>query len=177
MLMECGVSLIAAISARSPAMLAFGSDSLVELLSAAVVLLQFIPGVRLSRECAARAAGLLLFLLAAVVAVIAALALLLHRPPEVSRMGIAVTVAALVVMPILAWLKRRQAIRDGDSALAADSIQSATCAYLAALTLAGLGVNALFHVRWVDPLAALTALPLLLKEGAKAWRGGTCGCC
>ena len=39
MLVECGVSAYAAITAHSPAMFAFGSDSLVELLSAAVVLL------------------------------------------------------------------------------------------------------------------------------------------
>ncbi len=177
MLIECGVSLFAAVSARSPAMLAFGSDSLVELLSATVVLSQFIPGAHLSRQRAARAAGLLLFLLAAVVALIAAQALLLHRHPEVSRIGIGVTLAALIAMPILAWLKRRQAVRDDDPALSADAVQSATCAYLAALTLAGLGVNALFHVQWFDPLAALAALPLLLKEGVRAWRGSTCGCC
>jgi divalent metal cation (Fe/Co/Zn/Cd) transporter len=177
MLIECGMSLFAALSARSPAIFAFGSDSLVELFSASVVLLQFSPRFSLSRKEAARLAGALLFLLAGIVAVIAALALFLHAHPTVSPIGIGVTIAALIAMPVLAWLKRRQALRDHNPALSADAVQSATCAYLAAVALAGLAVNALFHVPWFDPLAALAALPLLIREGVAAWRGATCGCC
>jgi hypothetical protein len=73
MLVECGVSLYAAALARSPAMLAFGSDSLIELLSATVVLLQFLPRFPISHEQANRTTGLLLFALAVVVAAIAGL--------------------------------------------------------------------------------------------------------
>ena len=64
----------------------------------------------------------------------------------------------------------------GNRALAADAVQSATCAYLAAITLAGLGVNAIFHIRWVDSVAALVAVPLLIIEGRKAMHGKNCGC-
>src|ERR1700689_5310891 len=64
MLVECGLSLYAAAAAHSPALLAFGSDSFVELLSAGVVLLQFLPQVSISERKAARAAGALLFVLA-----------------------------------------------------------------------------------------------------------------
>ena len=91
--------------------------------------------------------------------------------------GIAVTIAALIVMPILARLKRREALRSNNSALAADAVQSATCAYLAAIALAGLAINALFHIAWFDSLAALVAVPLLVKEGREAWQGRACGCC
>jgi divalent metal cation (Fe/Co/Zn/Cd) transporter len=80
-------------------------------------------------------------------------------------------------MPALAWLKRREARRTGNTALAADAVQSATCAYLAGVTLAGLTVNAIFHIPWFDYLAALLALPILLKEGRDTWRGKSCGCC
>jgi divalent metal cation (Fe/Co/Zn/Cd) transporter len=177
MLVECGISLFAAVKARSPAIFAFGADSLVELFSASVVLLQFAPRFSLSRKDATRVASILLFLLAGIVAVIAGLALILHVHPAVSPIGIAVTLAALIAMPVLAWLKRRQAVLDHNPALAADAAQSATCAYLAAVTLAGLAVNALFHMQWFDPLAALVALPLLVREGVAAWRGATCGCC
>ena len=177
MLFECGLSLYAAVSARSPAMLAFSSDSVVELLSATVVLLQFVPQARLSRNRAARAAGVLLLMLAAVVSLVAAHALLRQTHPAVTRMGIAVTVAALIAMPGLGWLKKRQAVRDNNPALSADAVQSMTCAYLAAITLIGLGVNALFHIQWFDPFAALAAVLLLLKEGVRAWRGDACGCC
>jgi divalent metal cation (Fe/Co/Zn/Cd) transporter len=177
MLIECGVSLYAAAQSRSPAMLAFGSDSLIELFSATVVVLQFFPRFPLSRERANRFAGLLLFALAGVVTAIAIGALLLHVQPETSLLGIGITIAALIAMPFLAWLKNREARQTGNLALRADAVQSATCAYLAGITLVGLAVNAAFGVVWVDSLAALLAVPLLLKEGQSAWRGESCGCC
>jgi divalent metal cation (Fe/Co/Zn/Cd) transporter len=177
MLVEFGVSAYSAFTAHSPAMLAFGSDSLVELLSATVVLLQWIPGVAIPERRAARISGALLFALAFVVAAIALAALVLRRQPETTCSGIAITIAALIAMPVLAWLKRREARRSGNTALAADAVQSATCAYLALITLAGLAANAVFHISWFDSLAALAAVPLLLREGRSAWHGQTCGCC
>jgi divalent metal cation (Fe/Co/Zn/Cd) transporter len=177
MLVECGVSLYAAAAAHSPAMAAFGSDSLVELLSAGVVLLQFVPWVALSERRAARAAGVLLFALALIVGVLAVGSLALRMRPETSRLGIGITIAALIVMPILAGLKRREARRSNNAALAADAVQSATCAYLAGIVLVGVGINAVFHVAWFDSAAALVALPLLVKEGRAAWNGRACGCC
>ncbi len=177
MLVECGLSLYAAAAAHSPAMLAFGSDSFVELMSAGVVLLQFLPQVSISQRNAARAAGALLFALALIVCVMAIGSLALRLRPETSRLGIGIAAAALIVMPILAKRKRREARRSGNSALAADAVQSATCAYLAVIALAGLAINALFHIAWFDSLAALVAIPLLLKEGRAAWNGKACGCC
>jgi divalent metal cation (Fe/Co/Zn/Cd) transporter len=177
MLIECGASLYAAAAAHSPAMLAFGSDSLVELLSAAVVLLRYGSPKSISERNAARIAGALLFVLALVVASTALLSLVFNRQPETSYLGMVVTVAALVAMPILATLKRREARRTNNVALAADAVQSATCAYLALITLAGLAASAVFHIPWFDSLAALLAIPLLLKEGKSAWQGHACGCC
>jgi len=177
MLVECGLSLYAAAAAHSPVLLAFGSDSLVELLSAGVVLLQFVPDVSISERKAARAAGALLFVLAFIVFGTAIGSLVLHLRPETSHLGIAITLAALIVMPILAKLKRREARRTNNAALAADAMQSATCAYLAVIALAGLAMNVLFHIAWFDSLAALLAIPLLLKEGRAAWQGKACGCC
>jgi divalent metal cation (Fe/Co/Zn/Cd) transporter len=177
MLAECSLSLYAAAVARSPALLAFGSDSFVELLSAAVVLLQFLPRVSISERNAARAAGALLFALALIVGVTAIASLAMRLRPETSFLGIGITVAALIVMPVLAKLKRQEARRANNAALAADAVQSATCAYLALIALTGLAINARFHIAWFDSLAALAAMPLLLKEGRAAWRGNACGCC
>ena len=177
MLVEVGVSAYAAVTAHSPAMLAFGSDSLVELLSATVVLLQWVPSMSISERRASRTAGALLFVLAIVVAGIAIAALVLGLRPETSYAGIAITVAALIVMPVLAFLKRREARRSKNAALAADAVQSATCAYLALIALTGLAINAAFHVGWFDSVAALVAVPILVKEGRSAWRGHGCGCC
>ena len=111
MLVEFGVSAYAAVTAHSPAMLAFGSDSLVELLSAAVVLLQWIPSMSISERRASRTAGALLFVLAFVVAAIAVASLALRLRPATSYAGIAITIAALIAMPVLAFLKRREARR------------------------------------------------------------------
>jgi len=177
MLVEFGVSAYAAVTAHSPAMLAFGSDSLVELLSATVVLLQWIPGMSISERRASRIAGALLFVLAFVVAAIAVVSLALRLRPATSYAGIAITIAALIAMPVLAFLKRREARRSKNSALAADAVQSATCAYLALIALVGLVINAAFHVGWFDSIAALVAVPILVKEGRSAWQGHTCGCC
>jgi len=177
MLVEFGVSVYAAVTAHSPAMLAFGSDSLVELLSATVVVLQWIPGISFSERRASHAAGALLFALAFVVAAIAVASLALRLRPEASRAGMAITIAALIAMPVLATLKRREAHRSKNAALAADAVQSAACAYIALIALAGLAVNAAFHLAWFDSMAALAAIPILIKEGRSAWRGHGCGCC
>lgn len=177
MLIECGVSAFAAWTAHSPAIFAFGVDSLVELLSATVVLLQFAPSFAISEHKAARASGFLLLLLAFAVASIAVVTLTLRIHPETSRAGIIITIAALIAMPILSKLKRREARRSGNVALAADAVQSAACAYLAMIALAGLACNAAFHIPWIDPVAALAALPILIREGRSALRGDACRCC
>lgn len=175
MTVECACSLLAAARAHSVALLAFGADSLIELLSAIVVLLQFLPRFPLRKAQADRAASFLLFLLAGAVVCIAILDY--GAPKEISWLGIAITSVALLEMPILARLKRKQAKALNNRALAADAAQSATCAYLAAVTLAGLAAFAIWRVSWVDSAAALCAVPILIVEGRRAWRGEGCGCC
>jgi divalent metal cation (Fe/Co/Zn/Cd) transporter len=174
MTIECVASLWAAAQSHSVALLAFGSDSLVEMLSATVVLLQFLPRFPLKKVYADKAAAVLLFALALVVVCISWLGR--GRPMDASCVGIGVTALALVVMPVLAWMKRRQARRMNNRALAADATQSATCAYLAGVTLAGLVIYAEWQIRWVDTAAALVAVPILIVEGRRAWRGEGCGC-
>lgn len=177
MLVECGVSLYGAVTAHSPALLAFGADSFVELLSATVVLLAIAPSFPLTKDHAARLTGILLFVLAGVVALVTILSLLYLVKPQTSCSGIVITLAAPSVMPILAWMKRKAAHQTNNRSLAADAVQSATCAYLAAITLAGLGINALWHISGADSAAALLALPILIIEGRRAFRGDSCGCC
>jgi divalent metal cation (Fe/Co/Zn/Cd) transporter len=175
MLAECVLALWAAARAHSPALLGFGFDSLVELLSATLVVLTLAP--RIDRKAIDRAAGLLLFALAAVVALTSVLALAGGLEPRPSPLGIFITAAALIVMPLLAWEKRKLARRTANLALAADAIQSAACAYLALVALGGLVMNAVFHLAWADAVAALAATPILIREGRRALRGQSCGCC
>jgi divalent metal cation (Fe/Co/Zn/Cd) transporter len=177
MLVECAVALEAAWKARSVALLAFGSDSLIELISATVVLLQFTVWFRISPPRAARFCGALLYALAGVVSIIAVAGLLYGREADTSLLGIAITAGALLVMPLLTWFKGDAAERTGDKALRADAVQSATCAYLAAITLVGLLLQWSLHLRWIDPMAALAAVPVLILEARRARKGQTCACC
>ena len=178
MTVEAAVSLFAAWRARSPALLAFGGDSAIELFSAVVVLLRFRAAAhRYAERRAARVAGALLFALAAYVAVSSALSLLGYSEPKPTLLGIAILVAAAAVMPWLAKEKRRLSAATGSAALRADAAQSALCAYLSFIALVGLAVNAIWHIAWADPVAALLIIPLVLRESWQAIRGKPCGCC
>jgi len=178
MSVEAAVSLFAAWRARSPALLAFGGDSAIELFSAVVVLWRFrtTAAHRNAERRAARVAGALLFALAAYVAITSVVSLLGYSEPKPTILGIAILVAAAAVMPWLAKEKRRLSGATGSAALRADAAQSALCAYLSLIALAGLSINAIWHVKWADPIAALAVLPLIVWEGLEAMRGKTCGC-
>ena len=179
MSIEAAVSLSAAWAARSPALLAFGGDSAVELLSATVVLWRFRahPVQEHAERRASRIAGILLFVLAAYVVAAAALTLLGYSEPKPTYLGIVILIAAALIMPWIAKEKRRLSSTTGSAALRADSAQSALCAYLSLVALMGVGVNAIWHVAWADSLAALVVAPLIVWEGREAMRGKSCGCC
>ena len=119
----------------------------------------------------------LLFALAAFVAVTSFTSLLGYSEPKQTFLGIAILVAAAVIMPWLAKEKRRLSGATGSAALRADAAQSTLCAYLSLIALAGLAINAIWHVKWADPTAALVVVPLILWEGREAMRGRPCGCC
>ena len=179
MSVEAAVSLFAAWRARSPALLAFGGDSAIELFSAVVVLWRFrtTDAHEDVEKRAASVAGALLYVLAAFVAVTSMTSLLGYLEPKPTLLGIAILVAAAAVMPWLAKEKRRLSGATGSAALRADAAQSALCAYLSLIALAGLAINAIWHVKWADPIAALVVLPLIVWEGREAMRGKSCGCC
>jgi divalent metal cation (Fe/Co/Zn/Cd) transporter len=176
---EAAVSLFAAWQAQSPALIAFGGDSTIELASAAVVLWRFRGDVEHehAERRAARVAGTLLYALAAFVAITSVASLLGYSEPKPTLLGIAILVAATIVMPWLAKEKRRLSGATGSAALRADAAQSALCAYLSLIALTGLAINAIWRVKWADPIAALAVLPLIVWEGREAMRGKTCGCC
>jgi divalent metal cation (Fe/Co/Zn/Cd) transporter len=179
MSVEVVVSLVAAWRGRSPALLAFGGDSAIELFSAVVVLWRFRTSTARedAERRAARIAGALLFALAAFVAVTSVESLLGYSEPKPTFLGIAILVSAAVVMPWLAKEKRRLSGATGSAALRADAAQSVLCAYLALVALVGLAINAIWHVKWADPIAALAIIPLVVWEGREAMRGRACGCC
>src|SRR5215472_1225158 len=156
---EALVAIIAAIRARSVALLGFGADSAIELASAVVVLLRFKAVLRVNEKAAARITGVLLFALAAFILGSSFLAFTTFRP-QPSYWGMALLVAAAMGMPWLSQRKKALAVRTGSAALKADAVQSSMCGYLAWIALSGLLVNALFHASWADPIAALLLLPI-----------------
>ena len=176
MSVEALVSLGAAWMARSPALLGFGGDSAVELLSAAVVFWRFYLPSRgkHAEQLAARIAGGLLFVLAAFVALVSILALLGHVEAHPSAIGIVLLILAALVMPWLAKQKRQLSAATASAALRADAAESAVCGYLALIALVGLVVNAIWRVSWADPIAALALLPLIIREGWVSMKGKPC---
>jgi divalent metal cation (Fe/Co/Zn/Cd) transporter len=177
MSVEVSVSALAAARAHSIAVLAFGGDSAIELLSAVIVLTRF-SGTRLSERRAARITAVLLFCLAFFIVNASVLSFLrLCSVPQPAYIGMALLIAAAVIMPWLARRKRRLSAETGSSALAADAAQSSICGWLAWIALAGLGLNAFLGIHWADPLAALAITPIVLKEGRDAWSQKMCHCC
>ena len=89
-------------------------------------------------------------------------------------MGIGLAIASLIVMPMLARAKRRNGNAMGSATVVADSNQTKLCAYLSAILLTGLILNATAGWWWADPIAALAIAALAVNEGREAWRGESC---
>jgi divalent metal cation (Fe/Co/Zn/Cd) transporter len=179
MIVEACVSLWAAWMARSPALLAFGGDSAIELLSAGVVLWRFQAQSQPEQveRLAARVAGALLFAVAVCVVGISAVSLLGYHEPQPTYSGLAVLVGAAAIMPWLARQKRQLSAITNSAALRADAAESALCAYLSWIALMGIGLNAIWHIGWADATAALIIVPLIVREGFQSMRGHACHCC
>jgi divalent metal cation (Fe/Co/Zn/Cd) transporter len=174
MTVEAVVSLGTAWRSHSPALFAFGGDSLIELLSAAVVFWRF--RFELNEARAARIAGVLLFALAGLVMLTSVLNFLGYREAQRSLVGIGILLVAAVVMPSFANRKRRLGAIAASTALKADAAQSALCAYMAWIALVGLLVNAIWGISWADSVAALALTPLILREGWIAVHASKLGC-
>jgi divalent metal cation (Fe/Co/Zn/Cd) transporter len=171
------IAVAAGIAARSIALVAFGMDSFIETISGALVgwrLLSELSSGSVERAAdlerrMSRLAGVLLLLLAAYILIDTGVRLLGYgAEPRPSGIGIIVTAAAVVVMPLLAWLKFRTAVELSSRALRADAFETITCAGLSVATLAGLALNFSLGWTWADPLAALVLVPIVAHEGFEA---------
>lgn len=172
---EAAVALAAGSAASSTALVGFGLDSVVEVLSAAAVAWQFAAPDPESRErVALRVIGTSFFALAAWVAIDAVLAIVGLRHPDHSPVGIALTALSLALMPLLSLLERRAGRELGSASAVADSKQTLLCSWLSAAVLAGLLLNALLGWAWADPIAGLVVAVLAVREGVEAWRGDSC---
>lgn len=169
------VAIGAGVVAGSIALVGFGVDSFIEVLSGLVMLwrLRAEASGRLPNEEAERRAikaiALTFFVLAAYVAVESARDLLAGEPVEASPVGLALTAVSLVVMPVLAHQKRRLARAMGSGSLAADATETQLCVWLSATVFLGLAANALWGWWWADAVAALGIAAIAVREGRAAW--------
>ncbi|WP_051166445.1 cation transporter [Amycolatopsis orientalis] len=171
---EAFVAVSAGTIASSSALIAFGLDSVAEVLSAVAVAWQFASADPERRErVALRVIAVSFFLLSAYVAVDAVRSLFGAAAAR-SAVGIVLAAVSLVVMPVLSAAQRRAGRELGSASAVADSKQTLLCTYLSGVLLAGLLVNALFGWYWADPIAALAIAAVAVREGLEAWRGEHC---
>ncbi len=172
--LEAMLAIGAGVAAGSVALVSFGLDSIVEVLSAVVVSWQFINSGahHEAREERARKLVAAAFLALALYVTYDSLRALYessHADP--SPVGIGIAVAFLIVMPLLTLAKRRAGQELGSAAVVADSVQTLLCTYLSGVLLVGLVLNAGFGWRWADPVAGLVIAAVAAREGLETWRG------
>lgn len=178
-LLEALVALVCGVIAGSIALVGFGLDSIVEVSSGSVLLWRLradrhAENRERAERFAVRLVGVSFLLLALYVAGDAIKTLLRRETPEESIPGIVLAIASLIAMPLLARAKRRVARGLNSGAMQADSRQTDICAYLSAILLGGLLLNAALGWWWADPVAALIMVPLIGHEGMEAVQGKTC---
>lgn len=174
---EAAVAIIAAILAGSVALLGFGLDSAIEGLASVIVVWRFTGSRTFSETAEARAGkavAITFFLLAPYIAYDAITTLLAGRKAETSWLGIGLSIASLIVMPLLGVAKKRLGARLESGATSGEGVQNLLCAYLAAAVLVGLVTNTAFGWWWLDPIIALAITGLAIWEGIRAWRGEEC---
>jgi divalent metal cation (Fe/Co/Zn/Cd) transporter len=177
--LEAAVSIGSGVLAGSIALVGFGLDSVVEVASALIIVwrlshqgLDHVANERAERR-AVRLIAVSFFAISVYVVADAASTLLgVRGEPQRSPLGLAITALSLIVMPSLAWAKRRVAGRMGSVALKADAAETQLCTYLSAVVLLGLAANAVLGWWWMDPLAALIVAALAFREGRAAWTSG-----
>jgi divalent metal cation (Fe/Co/Zn/Cd) transporter len=183
MVVEGGVAVGAGVVAHSVALTAFGFDSFIELFSAAVVLRRVLErseseergSLTAGERMASRLVGLALYALIAYIVISAVAGLALGIRAVASPVGIGLAVVSLVIMAVLWRWRLRLADLLGSPALRGDAACSVVCLYMAAATLIGLGLNALFGFWWADSFAGVALIWWIRGEANEALEAATTG--
>jgi divalent metal cation (Fe/Co/Zn/Cd) transporter len=168
-------SLIAGLLSGSVALVGFGVDSVIEVVASLAAQWRLrtdadVSGRPGSELLTLRIVGWCFVALAAYVTVDSSKSLILAEEPDRSWFGLVVLALSAVVMPVLAWAKRRVAIKMQSTALEAEAKQTSLCAYLSVIALGGVGLNAFVGWWWADPVAALAMVPIIAREGVHGIR-------
>lgn len=174
-LIEAIVAIAAGTAASSAALIGFGLDSTIEVLSAAAVAWQFTRrDPQRWEKPTLRVIAIAFFALAGYVSVTSVLALTAGVDVQHSTIGIALTAVSVIVMPFLSYAERRAGREVGSATAVADSKQTLVCTYLSAAVLIGLVLNSTLGWWWADPIAALVIAGFAVREGVEAWKGDAC---
>jgi len=178
MVVEAAVAIGSGVAARSLTLIAFGADSVIELLSAGLLLWRLRVELRerenfseATERTAGRAGAALLCALSLYVVASAAWSLWRRTGQEFSALGLALALMAIPIMAVLATAKRRLAEAIGSAALRADAIESVACLYLSCVVVIGLLAQWAIGAWWIDGVSALVLTPFLIKEAHEAWVG------
>lgn len=180
--LEAAAGIWASVSAHSVSLMAFGANSVIESISASVLLWRLNVELRQGHAFAedadrkaSKIGGVLLFALAAYVVVSAAWGLWTREGQEFTRVGLAITAATIPVMYVLAKRKIAVAEQIGSRALRADAMESITCGWLSFVVLAGILAQLVLGAWWIDSITSLATVYFLVKEGREAWAFKGCG--
>jgi divalent metal cation (Fe/Co/Zn/Cd) transporter len=176
---EAGIALTAAAKSGSVSLTGFGLDSTIEVVSALALLWRMSHEMNhhlrhRAEKISLRIAEVCLLSLGAYVLAEASFELWRGHHAQTGWLGIGVTTAALVCMPLLAREKRKIGRSLGSPAMLADAKQTDFCMYQAAIVLFGLLIHTLFGVDWADSVAALLLVPLLIRAGVLSLQGHSC---
>jgi divalent metal cation (Fe/Co/Zn/Cd) transporter len=172
---EAIVAITAGSIASSGALIGFGLDSVIEVLSAAAVAWQFTRRDPEKWEKGTlRVIAVAFFALAAYVTASSVVALVGSEQIRHSTLGIIITALSVAIMPFLSLAERRAGRELGSATAVADSKQTLICIYLSAAVLVGLVLNSLFGWWWADAIAGLVIAGFAVREGIEAWRGDAC---
>ncbi|MDP4220064.1 MAG: cation transporter [Bacteroidota bacterium] len=182
-IVEAGVSIYAGIQASSTALIAFGADSLIELITAVFLLWRFkvqwrnssVESVKRAEKIAAWVAAIALAALCVYIVADSIYGLWHGEKPEPSQLGIIISIFSLFAMPYLAVKKRAIAKALNSPAMKADAACSMTCAYMAGALLAGLLINSFTGWGWIDSAVSLLFLIWLIPETKEAFEGAKMG--
>jgi len=174
-LIEAVLAIAAGTVASSGALVGFGLDSTIEVLSAVAVAWQFTRrDPERWEKPTLRVISIAFFALAAYVIVSSFLTALGRVDVHHSPLGIVLTALSVIIMPFLSFAERRAGRELGSATAVADSKQTLICTYLSAAVLMGLLLNSLFGWWWADPLAGLVIAAFAIREGIEAWKGDAC---
>jgi divalent metal cation (Fe/Co/Zn/Cd) transporter len=171
---EAAVAIAAGVAAGSIALIGFGADSLVEMVAGVVLLWRLASSSATAERRAQQLIAGSFVAIGVYVAVEAMRGLIGGDAPEVSAVGIGLSLVTLASMPPLARAKQRVASKLHSSATASEARQTVLCAYLAGALLIGLAANAAFGWWWADPAAGLVIAGACAREARDAWRGEAC---